>query len=66
MGETVVVVPISYRPAAAAAATGFPKTRIYELIASGAIKAKKDGRCTLIERAELERYIASLPDREAS
>ena len=53
--------PISYRIPGAVAATGLTRSRIFELIAAGELRARKCGRTTLIERSELERYINSLP-----
>lgn len=39
------------------------KTKIYELIEAGEIKAKKLGRSTVVTRSELERFINELPER---
>lgn len=64
--ELVVVQPIAYRPDSAAEVTGLSRTRIYELIASGEIPARKDGRCTVILHEDLEAFVRSLPEREAS
>jgi len=38
------------------------KTRRYELLNAGVIKAKKVGRTTLFDLASIDAYIASLPD----
>lgn len=38
------------------------KTRRYELLNAGAIKAKKSGRKTLFDTESIDAYIASLPD----
>jgi hypothetical protein len=40
--------PISVRIAVAVELTGFSRSRIYELIASGELRIAKDNRCTLI------------------
>lgn len=42
-------------------ATGLGRTKIYELINSGELKARKCGRRTIIPVAELEGWIESLP-----
>jgi excisionase family DNA binding protein len=52
---------ISFTPVEAAAATGRTRTRIYLAIKSGELTARKDGRATLIEAAELTRWVRSLP-----
>lgn len=38
------------------------KTRRYELLNAGVIKAKKVGRTTLFDLESIDAYIASLPD----
>lgn len=53
--------PIAYRINDAVTVTGISRSKLFELIGSGDITARKLGRATLIERAELERYIATLP-----
>lgn len=55
------IAPIAYAPAQAARATGRSRTRIYKAIGAGEIVARKDGRATLIERSELERWVKALP-----
>ena len=40
---------------------GRSHTRIKKAIREKELTARKDGRATLIERAELQRWIASLP-----
>lgn len=37
-------------------------TKLYELMASGKVKAKKDGGRTLVDVASLNRYQTDLPD----
>jgi excisionase family DNA binding protein len=54
--------PIAYQPNTAAAACGETRTKIYEALKTGALKAKKSGRRTLIPAECLREYIASLPD----
>ena len=48
------------------AATGYGRSKMWALIRAGKIRAKKDDGVTIIERAELQRYIQSLPDRETT
>ena len=54
---------LSLTPDDAAAATGFSRTRIYGAIRDGELTARKDGKATVIEVSELQRYIRSLPTR---
>lgn len=55
------IIPIAYPPALAARATGRSRTRIYKAIGNGELVARKDGRATLIERSELERWVKAMP-----
>lgn len=55
---------LAHRIPAAAQAIGASRSKMYELIASGQIRAKKLGGCTIVEHSELERYLASLPDAD--
>ena len=41
---------------------GGSRTVVYEAIKSGALKARKRGRSTVILAADLARYLESLPD----
>lgn len=52
---------ISLTPVKAAAVTGRTRTRIFAAIKNKEITAHKDGRATIIEAAELRRWIRSLP-----
>ena len=61
--ETTPVTRISMTPAEAAEATGFSRTRIFNAIRDGEITARKDGKATVIETAELVRWVRSLPMR---
>lgn len=60
---------LSYTTAQAAEATGRSVTRIKKAIRDKEITAVKDGRATLITRAELERWLGAMrtigrePDR---
>lgn len=65
-GTAVPADAIAYRPNEAARVSGLSRSRLYELMASGAIPAKKDGGCTLILRESLVAYLTSLPAYEAA
>jgi hypothetical protein len=52
---------ISYSPLGAALVTGRSRSRIFLAIKNGELIARKDGRATLVEAAELRRWIRSLP-----
>jgi excisionase family DNA binding protein len=53
--------PLTYRPSGAAKLLGISRATLYVLLNRGEIAYRKLGNATLIEHAELERYIASLP-----
>lgn len=57
---------IAYSPTHAARVTGRSRTRIFLAIKKGELVAKKDGRATLIEAGELERWVKQMPVREVS
>ena len=40
---------------------GIGRTKIYEAIASGSLKARKFGKRTIILRADLQSFLAALP-----
>jgi excisionase family DNA binding protein len=50
--------PIAYRPAGAARACGLSRSRIYEAISSGKLKAHKLGGATLIFDHDLRAYLS--------
>ena len=52
---------IAYTPVEAAAATGWTRTRIFKAIKDQELTARKDGRATLIEDSELQRWVRSMP-----
>ena len=52
---------LAYTIAEATKVTGFTRTRVYEEIAKGRLKAVKAGRRTLIIAKSLERLIEALP-----
>lgn len=46
-------------------ATGLSRSRLYESLKDGTLSGKKAGRRTLILFADLENYLASLPNYQA-
>lgn len=57
----LTVEAVSYSILGACAATGIGRSRMFELLKEGKIKAKRMGSHRLIPREELDRFIASLP-----
>jgi excisionase family DNA binding protein len=51
---------LAYRIPEACAATGYKRSKLYQVIKEGKIAVIKDGSCTFILRSELERYLHSL------
>jgi len=54
-------IPLAYTPETAALVAGRSRTRIFKAIKAKELTAHKDGRCTLIEAAELQRWIRTFP-----
>jgi excisionase family DNA binding protein len=52
---------IAYTPEEAAVVTGRSRSRIFKAIKDGELTARKDGKATLLEDAELRRWLGSLP-----
>ena len=61
MTDTTQLQQLAYTPVQAAAVSGRTRTRIFEAIRKEELTARKDGRATLIEAAELQRWLRSLP-----
>jgi hypothetical protein len=59
----IALEPLSVRVEAVPMATGLSRTRIFEAIANNELVARKDGKATIVEVAELRRFIHSLPTR---
>jgi hypothetical protein len=57
------VLRVALTPDEAAESAGVARTRIFLAIKAGRLTARKDGKCTLIEPCELQRWIRSLPVR---
>ena len=53
--------PLAFTIPGASAASGFPRTKLYELIGAGVLDARKSGRQTIIIGDSLRAYMASLP-----
>ena len=43
-------------------ATGIGRTKLYELINTGELKAKKIGKRTIVLKADLEEFLSNLQD----
>lgn len=57
---------LSYSIDEVCAVTGIGKTKIYQLINSGALKARKLGKRTIILKDDLDAFLASLETYPAS
>jgi len=55
--------PIAYAVEDVPSATGLTRTRVFQAIREGQLTARKLGRRTIIEAAELRRFIETLPTR---
>jgi hypothetical protein len=51
---------LAYRPADAARMLAISRSSLYNLLKAGVIKARKIHGCSVILRADLERYLAGL------
>jgi hypothetical protein len=63
LASTSQIPRIAMKPNEAAEATGFSRTRIFNAIRDGEMIARKDGKATIIEVAEIVRWVRSLPVR---
>jgi hypothetical protein len=57
---------LAFSPREAAKSAGVAERRIFKAMADKKLVARKDGKATLIEVAELARWISSLPTRGTS
>lgn len=57
--------PITVTIPDAVKASGLSRTALYEALKKGSISARKAGRRTLINYADLQAYLASLPAYQA-
>lgn len=53
--------PMAYRVADAVRVIGLSRSRIYELIAEGALEARKIGNCTVIPAVSLKALVDNAP-----
>ncbi|WP_069626856.1 helix-turn-helix domain-containing protein [Streptomyces niveus] len=61
--STVIAAPVDrllYKPEEAAEALSLGRSTVYELMAAGALKYVKQGRCRRIRRSDLEAYVDHL------
>jgi len=65
MAETTIE-RLAFTPSAAAIVTGRSRSRLYRALKAGELIARKDGRATLIEAAELRRWIGAMPTKPAA
>jgi hypothetical protein len=61
MSETKDAPKVTYSVNEAIRATGYGRTRLYELMAAVKFDARKDGKKTVITAESINNYIASLP-----
>ena len=61
MAETADAPKITYSVNEAIRATGYGRTRLYELMAAGKFDARKDGKKTVITAQSIREYVANLP-----
>jgi excisionase family DNA binding protein len=54
---------LSFTPDEAALSTGVSRTRIFQAIRDEELTARKAGKSTLIEMAELTRWLSTLPTK---
>lgn len=58
---TLVCTHLSFTPAQAAAVTGRSRTRIFKALQNKELTGRKDGKATIIEAAELLRWVRAMP-----
>jgi hypothetical protein len=64
--HTIIAVEPVALPIEVPQATGLARTRIFEAVAKNELTARKAGKATIVEVAELRRFIRSLPTRGRS
>jgi len=57
---------IGYSPDEAVAASGCGRTKLFEAIKTGKLRARKWGRRTIITAEDLKAFLDSLPEREVA
>lgn len=63
---TGAIEPLADTVAIAATRLGICRAELYKQLAAGAIRARKMGRRTLIERVEQDRWLAALPYKDCA
>lgn len=63
---SVALIPVAYNLETAAALTGLAITKLKSRVREGVLVARYEGKDLLFERAELERYIQSLPQERGA
>jgi hypothetical protein len=58
-----IVPRLSLTPDECAESTGFSRTRIFQAIRAHELCARKDGKATVVEVTELQRWLRTLPTR---
>ena len=61
-----MVKPLAYSIRQVVQLTGISRSKIYELIRDGHLRAVKSGHRTLVLHSDLETYLASLPETRGS
>lgn len=64
--EIVKAAKLAYRIDELKDAAGICRSRAFELIREGKLRAKKDGAATLVLREDLEAYLDGLPEASAA
>lgn len=57
---------LAYSIEEAAAVSGVGRTRLYQAIAAGRLRARKNGRATIVLTEDLAAFLRSLPERQLS
>jgi excisionase family DNA binding protein len=55
---------LAFDPETAGRKIGLGRTRVFEEIKAGRLKARKIGRKTVIRKEDLQAYVDALPERE--
>lgn len=57
---------LAYTPEEAVRVSGVSRSRLYEAMRDGRLKARKNGRSTLILAEDLAEFLRALPERQPS
>jgi excisionase family DNA binding protein len=57
----LALAPLAYRVEQAALVVGLSKSKVWDLIAEGRIRARKEGAATLVLHDDLVSYLQALP-----